>query len=1672
MKGLYCCLAFLFSTIDFYGQAPFASAASGDWNVGATWGRAGNVAGTDYPIAGQAATISGSTTVTVPSGTFGVGNLSIANSATAILNISGGLQVSGAITGGIARGALNVNNGGRLILNDGATVQALWSRLFVKNGGALEMNYSSGGTAPACTYETGSILRFTGYTSASAVTPVFESGILIQNLEWNCPSQGNDIFLNGAMPSLAGYLKVISTGPVPWWLVLTSTTPYTATIGGDFQISNGGYVVLTDGTAAATVTVNGNTSIIDAGSGLDLKQSTGIGTLNLKGDFTLTNGTVQVYPPGAGELVFNGNVTQNFNRTAGTISGLVNYTVFDFSRLDLKGNALTGSGNVTLNGNATLYVGSTDVAGAIQLSPTGAGNIQVSGTRTYSSSSNIVYNGTGAQKLGNGFPLNVNLEINNNSGVTNDNVGVTNFVGNLTLTAGPLNIGSSNTLDIQSNFFTTQNGSLGGDATSNLTFSGSGTLNTLRLATGKESLNNLTVSRVADLVLGSNLTINGAIDLSGGNLDFSGHSLTMNGGSITSNATGLKSDNTSNLIFGGSSFAGSVPFSGAGNQLNTLTFATNGGAYTWNSGVTVNGSLNLTAGALSHTSGITMAANSTVFKGAGTVSGSTFVAASSYNVTYTGTGSTGLELPSSSTALNNLTVQSSGTLNLMSNITVNGDIVFGGGTFAAGANTITMKGANWTTSGGLFTAGTGTVTFSGTTAIGGTGSANFYNLSVASGASLTLPSNTVSISHNVVNNGTITKGTGTVTFAGTTAITGTGTTGLNNVVINSASSLTAPSSTLSIAGDLTNSGTFTHNNGIVVFNGNSSIGGTVPTFNTVTVTGILDAPSTLALAGNLNLNNGTFTHNNGTVIFNGTGAQNLNRTSGTGSATYDLYNLTIDKTAGLFSVESGISGTTFRVENQLTIVKNGSAATDVDFDGAGSGTLVLRSTSSRTAQIPLVQSGTTVTGNITVERYIPNTDGIRAYRYFAPPVAGSNVADWQNEIPITGWFADPSTGAGITDKYSPSMYRWTETNGGVSSNRYEKFPYDINATAASVPLENGRGYAVYVRSTGTPILNTRGTLRTGNVLIPLTVTGAEADAAGYNLIGNPYPAPIDWDLITLPGGVSSGITLKDNVDNAAAGTGNYVYYVKGGPNVGNFTGVIASGQAFWVQTTTTTNLTISESHKASDINPIVVRERELADVLRIDIEGNGKQDESVIWLQPEATDGVDLRFDAQKKVNDYLNLYTILSSAPEIKYAINGVKDFGCSKTFKLAISDIDADSANSVMAGVYTLNFSDFESFTSDYDFTLIDKFKNEVVDVHLNPEYTFDVTTDSTSFGEDRFELMISQPTLRVDNVLHYDPVCENAGASITIENTDPNASYEVRDQAGKVISNIVQGTGNAVSLAISKEQLAVGSNNLTVFAQNGFCDAIPLQQTVSLDVNEIYGIESVQGGIACKTGSVTLKASGAPTDGDYYWYDTESSTEAIGTGSELTTPEISKSKTYFVAVRNALGCEGPRTEVKADVVQFEDASIEDIGSGILASNYFENIQWYFNDELIPDAINQQIVATESGTYTVEAQVSGCTTSASYEYLVTGAGEDTEKSIRVFPNPFANRITVELGDKAPAQAEVLNSVGNAVGAIQFRLREGRQSGEISMGSEPAGLYLIRVIQGKKTINYKVIKK
>lgn len=709
---------------------------------------------------------------------------------------------------------------GLLALSNGATHAGIdASTCTVLSGGVYEHRYTTTrGLIIGATWDDGSTIRFTSYANPGNFDGSENLNQDYYDFEWNCPQSGN-IDLNGNLLTVRNDLRILATDtgtPSNERLRLFgATNGNVLTIGRDLIISGASSVAFTSSGTGNVIDIGRNysasatirTTFVFGTGSLDFNiagnytqagtvhrfttNSAAICNINLTGNFAHGTSGITNTAGSQANLNFISGGVQTYSGT-GTITGPINYFVEGATTLNLGTATLRGTGTFTLRSTATLGVGAfngsgTNANGAIQTGTT-QGNIRVGGVRTYEDESTIVYNGISAQQLGNGHPSTtiVNTIINNSAGVTT--VGSRTISGDLTLQSGNLNAVGGAVLTLNrnivpnSNFITTT-------ATTSFVVNGSGVVGAFPLPSGTQTIANFTLNRPGgSLTFPTNVTISGVVTLSDGELDFTGRTLTLNGTKVTTSGSLSSSSPTgTSLVIGGTGAFGALAMGAPNNQIGTLIMnRTTGGTLTNSGEIFIGTSLTLTNGTIVNSGNIIMDNNATIFRNVAGASITTnrpdAATGETYNVTYTGSTafSTGLELPdpTNTTDLGNLTFNSSSTITLSQDITVNGNVTLQAGIFSAGANTITMQGPNWNDDAGNFTAGTSTVVFdraAGTT-VGGSSTPQLGNITLNDGRALTFSAATTNVSGNIQfgSSSTFNAGTGTLVLNGSTTTTFSG----------------------------------------------------------------------------------------------------------------------------------------------------------------------------------------------------------------------------------------------------------------------------------------------------------------------------------------------------------------------------------------------------------------------------------------------------------------------------------------------------------------------------------------------------------------------------------------------------------------------------------------------------------------------------------------------------------------------------------------------------------------------------------------------------------------------------------------------------------------------------------------------------------------------------------
>jgi hypothetical protein len=318
-------------------------------------------------------------------------------------------------------------------------------------------------------------------------------------------------------------------------------------------------------------------------------------------------------------------------------------------------------------------------------------------------------------------------------------------------------------------------------------------------------------------------------------------------------------------------------------------------------------------------------------------------------------------------------------------------------------------------------------------------------------------------------------------------------------------------------------------------------------------------------------------------------------------------------------------------------------------------------------------------------------------------------------------------------------------------------------------LQAGKGYRVFYRGNrqqGCSLLNgqnpnptdavlkAKGIVQTGSFSFAVTYSPNNGD--GWNLLGNPYPCPIDWNSI-------SGWT-KQNLMNQIwifRPAGNHFANWNGALGIGvNFGhNIIESGSSFFVKATSTNPvLEINENAKVGMSPPVHLFKSKQKVLRLLVLKPNEVDDEFALAMLPEALNGQD-NFDSEKMSNPWLNIYSINIDGK--KNAINSVAPIQSEIEIPLGFG--------SSYTGLHRFSFKGLEEY-DNYDVLLWDKYMGIIQVIH--DRHTYEFTFNGGPNTENRFVLILvnrGDP----DYLKNRDLVLSKSATSLIIS---PNPSHEL--------------------------------------------------------------------------------------------------------------------------------------------------------------------------------------------------------------------------------------------------------------------------------------------------------
>jgi hypothetical protein len=382
-----------------------------------------------------------------------------------------------------------------------------------------------------------------------------------------------------------------------------------------------------------------------------------------------------------------------------------------------------------------------------------------------------------------------------------------------------------------------------------------------------------------------------------------------------------------------------------------------------------------------------------------------------------------------------------------------------------------------------------------------------------------------------------------------------------------------------------------------------------------------------------------------------------------------------------------------------TTTNNGTFTIESDVSGTGS----------------FIDNGTiSGTGTYNVQRYVSTNGATGRWEYVSSPIA--------------------SASSDLFASASHPLYYAVE-----SSNTWNSY-----ASAANHTLEimkgftrkylNGDGDGNTVKTfTGTGA----GILNTGSQSVALTGTTLTT-FNGWNLVGNPYPSTIDWDLVSASNSdIEGSYYVRSN--------GTFGSYVSGMGTI-TTTKDIPPMQAFWVRvksTQTTGTLTCNNSFRIHGAHNIYKTTFNNTLHLTVANNANSLADDTYIRFNPDATDSFDGQYDAYK-------MFAADATYPQV-YTNNGIDDIAINSLSDLLGERNVALGFKTTISGQFTLTSDMVSTFTANGNTVYLEDLQTGTYqDLSANSTYVF---TSAVTTGLTRF-------------VLHFNPTITSISEDVKNE------------------------------------------------------------------------------------------------------------------------------------------------------------------------------------------------------------------------------------------------------------------------------------------------------------------
>lgn len=482
------------------------------------------------------------------------------------------------------------------------------------------------------------------------------------------------------------------------------------------------------------------------------------------------------------------------------------------------------------------------------------------------------------------------------------------------------------------------------------------------------------------------------------------------------------------------------------------------------------------------------------------------------------------------------------------------------------------------------------------------------------------------------------------------------------------------------------------------------------------------------------------------------------------------------------------------------------------------------------AYIATIPAAASIRGKVQADQYVQG--GYRRFRFWSHPFSDTmSLSQIQRYIDITG-LGGAANGFTTTTSNAPSAFRYNPLTGNdtLGNDPGWKAFTKINASAAdSNKLHPGQGIRLFFRGAKgeglgylgyygmyTPssvVVKMTGNVNQGALTIRMAKGSTNPAHQEFNMLGNPYPSPVDIGTILYNAKQSGNIT----------GSAFYLWV----PSIG------AGGQYIAVPIGTSAPepyripayaaFQVRAAHNGDSLNFVETDKRTAADnylfrktssfvALNVYDEDDHLWDMLRIKFDSLATDANDNDFDAVKPMGADFNFYSL--SSDNSRMAIDA-RPFTEGKTIPLGVSSSYAQS--------FVIK-ADNVVVPEGKVLMLHDKLLDKYTELSAGAQYSFAITGDKNTQGNDRLELQlkpaVNSSTTAVAVTLMPNPATDVVTVSVKLP-AEAEASVRVTDvtgtcvysrNIGKLLNGSVQMDLSTYAPGIYMVEVATGDQKIT--------------------------------------------------------------------------------------------------------------------------------------------------------------------------------------------------------------------------------------------------------------------